>query len=120
MEFVQILETVDNCQGLGSIVKVVKGVLDIIRLVIPILLILLGTIDLGKAVISSDDKEVKASQGRLIKRVIYAVAIFFVATLVTLIMNIVAGATASDNTASSVPNWGDCWSNPDGGDKVNE
>jgi len=36
----------------------------------------MGTIDLGKAVLASDDKEIKAAQGRLFKRVLYAAVIF--------------------------------------------
>ena len=73
-------------------------------IVIPIALILLGTIDLGKAVIASDDKEVKAAQSRLIKRFIYAALIFFVPMLVGVIMNIVSVGGEGD-TAS----WENCW-----------
>ena len=53
---------IDSCGGLLPIVKVIrKGLFPIIQLGIPILLILLGTIDLGKAVISSDEKEITTS-----------------------------------------------------------
>ena len=48
------------CGGLDPIVKIIKkGVFPIVQIGIPILLIVFGTIDLGKAVISSDEKEVK-------------------------------------------------------------
>ncbi len=97
-----------SCEGLGPIVRLIKkGVFPLIQIGIPILLIVFGTIDLGKAVISSDDKEIKAAQGRLIKRCIYAAAVFFVTTLVTLLMNIVAkGADESENNTTS---WATCW-----------
>lgn len=97
-----------SCEGLGPIVRLIKkGVFPLIQIGIPILLIVFGTIDLGKAVISSDDKEIKAAQGRLIKRCIYAAAVFFVTTLVTLLMNIVAkGADKSENNTTS---WATCW-----------
>ena len=97
-----------SCEGLGPIVRLIKkGVFPLIQIGIPILLIVFGTIDLGKAVISSDDKEIKAAQGRLIKRCIYAAAVFFVTTLVTLLMNIVAkGADESENNTTS---WAACW-----------
>ena len=73
---------------------------------IAIILIILGTIDLGKAVIASDDKEVKAAQGRLIKRFIYAALIFFVTTLVSVLMDLVSkgGDDAGDTTS-----WQSCW-----------
>ena len=98
---------IDSCGGLLPIVKVIrKGLFPIIQIGIPILLILLGTIDLGKAVISSDEKEIKAAQSRLIKRFIYAALVFFVVTLVSVLMNIVAtGADADEDTTS----WESCW-----------
>ena len=82
---------IDSCGGLLPIVRVIrKGVFPLVQLFIPIILIILGTIDLGKAVIASDDKEVKAAQGRLIKRFIYAALIFFVTTLVSVLMDLVS------------------------------
>lgn len=96
---------IDSCNGLLPLVKVIKkGLFPIIQLGIPILLILLGTIDLGKAVISSDEKEVKAAQSRLIKRFIYAALVFFVVTLVSVLMNVVSQGGEGD-TAS----WENCW-----------
>lgn len=97
-----------DCKGLLPVIRVIRrGVFPIIQIGIPLILIVLGTIDLGKAVISSDDKEVKAAQSRLIKRCIYAVAIFFVVTLVTVLMSIIS-ETADDDDVE-VGNWYDCW-----------
>ena len=98
---------IDSCGGLLPIVRVIrKGVFPLVQLFIPIILISLGTIDLGKAVIASDDKEVKAAQGRLIKRFIYAALIFFVTTLVSVLMDLVSkgGDDAGDTTS-----WQSCW-----------
>ena len=98
----------DACGGLLPIVKVIrKGVFPIIQIGIPIILIVLGTIDLGKAVISSDDKEVKGAQSRLIKRCIYAVAIFFVVTIVTLLMSLLSNA--DDSNVGDATSWENCW-----------
>lgn len=95
----------DACGGLLPIVKVIrKGVFPIVQIGIPILLLIFGTIDLGKAVISSDEKEVKAAQSRLIKRCIYAALIFFVTTLVSVLMNIVGNGGVGDTTS-----WQSCW-----------
>ncbi len=99
--------TDDDCRGLTPFVRIIKnGVFPLIQIGIPIVLIVLGSIDLGKAVISSDEKEVKAAQSRLIKRCIYAVLIFFIVTLVTLIMNLVADAGVGDANSSL---WSACW-----------
>ena len=96
------------CNGLDPIVRLIKhGVFPLVQIGIPIVLIIYGTIDLGKAVIASDEKEVKAAQSRLIKRFIYAALVFFVTTLVTVLMNIV-----SDNSDDAGDgSWATCWKN---------
>lgn len=99
-----LFQIADACKGLLPIVKMLVYILNIIQILIPIALILFGTIDLGKAVISSDEKEIKAAQSKLIKRCIYAAAIFFVVLLVTVLMNIVA-ASGEKGTKG----WQACW-----------
>lgn len=98
---------IDNCNGLLPLVRVIRrGVIPIFQIGIPILLIILGMFDLGKAVISNEEKEVKAAQSRLIKRFIYAALVFFVVTLVTALMSIVAEGGAKDTDTT---NWKNCW-----------
>ena len=94
----------EACSGLLPLVKVIVALIKIFMIVIPIGLIIFGTIDLGKAVIASDEKEVKAAQGRLIKRFIYAALIFFVPMLVGVIMNVVSAGGKGDTTS-----WNECW-----------
>ncbi len=96
------------CQGLEPLVRILKnGVLKYVCIIIPIALMFFGILDLGKAVIASDEKEVKGAQGRLIKRVIYAIVIFLVPSIVTLVMNLVAiGADPSETDTTS---WASCW-----------
>ncbi len=107
MDLFQIATLNDSCGGLLPIFRVIRqGIFPIIWIGIPIVLILMGTIDLGKAVLASDDKEIKAAQGRLIKRILYAVVIFFMATIVGLVMDIV-GTANDDSVAQS--NWAACW-----------
>ena len=97
------------CGGLLEVVKVIYKLISILIIVIPILLVLLGTFDLGKAVMASDEKEIKQAQNLLIKRLIYAAIIFFVPTLVGVIMNILASGK-SDETADINPDsWKACW-----------
>ena len=94
----------DACGGLLPLVKVIVAIIKIFMIIVPIGLIIFGTIDLGKAVIASDEKEVKAAQGRLIKRFIYAALIFFVPMLVGVIMNVVSAGGKGDTTS-----WSTCW-----------
>lgn len=106
LDLFQIMANTDSCGGLLPLVRMLRKVLTIVQIFIPILLILFGTIDLGKAVIASDEKEIKGAQSKLIKRCIYAVAIFFVVMLVTVIMNIVA---SSGEKSANTSGWKTCW-----------
>ena len=99
-----LVGALDACGGFLPIVKVIVQVIKILMIIIPVALILFGTIDLGKAVIASDDKEVKAAQSRLVKRIIYAAVIFFVPMLVGVVMNIVSVGEQGDTTS-----WESCW-----------
>lgn len=98
----------DACEGLGPIVSVIKGLFNIIKIFVPILLLIMGVIDLAKAVIASDEKEIKAAQGKFIKRAIAAVAVFFAVTLVDAVMGLVGKGEDSGDGANS-SSWSACW-----------
>ncbi len=116
MNLMQILDattnvnTDDGCNGFLFLVRIIRqGLFPILQIGIPIILIVLGTFDLGKAVISSDEKAVKEAQSKLIKRCIYAVALFFIVTIVSLLFTIV-GNIAGDS-APGLSSWSQCWEN---------
>ncbi|MFA5409678.1 MAG: hypothetical protein WC343_12985 [Bacilli bacterium] len=86
-------------EDLGHLVGLAKSILQIIQILIPIGLIILGTIDLGKAVIASKEDEIKKNQQVLLKRCISAVLVFLVATIVSFVVGLVGNDT-----------WKSCWS----------
>ncbi|MEG1495167.1 MAG: hypothetical protein RR406_02590 [Bacilli bacterium] len=107
MDIFQILATCDP--NLLTIIKFIRqGIFPIIQIGIPIILIIMGSIDLGKAVLSSDDKEIKAATGKLIKRAIAAVAVFFVTTIVSLLFGMFKSTDVGTSEAGQA-NWSDCW-----------
>ena len=69
------------CEDTVAIWKLIGLVINILKIAIPIIIVLMAMIDLGKAVMAGEDKEIKAAQKMLIKRLIYGVVIFFVVTL---------------------------------------
>ena len=83
------------CIGTGSIWRLVGQVLFIFKIVIPILLIIFGMIDLGKAVVGSKEDDVKKAISHLAFRAVAAVVIFFIPTLVGFIFTIVDGFNAA-------------------------
>ncbi len=101
MEYFNILACPE---GLGTIVRFIKSILGLIQIVVPIILIIVGAFDLAKAVMGSDEKEIKAATQKLIKRAIAAVAVFFIVTAVQVVMHYVNESTESDGDS-----WTDCW-----------
>ena len=79
------------CARTASIWGILGYVVLVIKIVIPLLLIIFGMLDLGKAVISSDDKAISKAVSQLIRRFIAAVIIFFIPTIVSALFNAVAG-----------------------------
>lgn len=107
------------CADSANIWQVVGYVLLIFKIVIPILLIILGMIDLGKAVVASKDDEIKKSIKSLMWRAIAAVVIFFVPTLISLIMGLVSNFGDS-GAKSDFEICRTCISNPRDGSKCDE
>ena len=98
----------DACEGLRPIVSVVKALFNIIKILVPIALLIMGVIDLAKAVLASDDKEIKAAESKLVKRAIAAVAVFFAVTIVDVIMGMVGKGEEGNDGATSA-SWSACW-----------
>ena len=117
-----MLEVLDlvTCTGLGGnidkiVPDTVKAVVTLIKIAVPILLVIFGMVDLGKAVMSNDEKEMKSAQTRLIKRILYAVLIFFIIAIVQWIFGVLDNNGNSTKTASCFNCFinGNC-SSPDG------
>ncbi len=77
------------CDGLEPVLRIVGIVVWGIRVVVPIILIVIGMIDLAKAVTEKSEDEIKKAQQKLVKRAIAAVLVFLVVSLVSLVMTIV-------------------------------
>lgn len=82
------------CSDTANIWRTVGYFLLVFKIVIPIILIILGMVDLGKAVISSDNKEVSKAAKSLLMRCIAAVAIFFIPTIVSFVIRLVDTSTS--------------------------
>ncbi len=74
----------------GMLPYVVSMIVLIIKIVVPILLIIFGMLDLAKAVMAQKEDEIKKGQQTFIKRLIAAVIVFFVITIVQMIISFVS------------------------------
>lgn len=86
-----IMETPSFCTDLAPIWQIIGWVLWVFKIAVPIIIIVFGMIDLGKAVVASKDDEIKKSIKSLVMRAIAGVVIFFIPTLVGLIFRLVDG-----------------------------
>lgn len=101
MEFLQVLEGFSSCPGVNEVpyklINIVSTIITVMKFGIPILLIIFGMLDLGKAVVASKEDEIKKGQQMFIKRVIAAVLVFFVVVVDQLVVNLAAGENESDD-----------------------
>ena len=70
---------------------IVQLAIKIIQIGVPILLIIWGMLDLGKAVMAQKEEEIKKGQNTFIKRLVAAVIVFFIITIVKLVVNLFSG-----------------------------
>ncbi len=83
-----LLETT-FCQGTAKVWKLVGKILLVFKIVIPLLVVIFGMIDLGKAVVASKDDEIKKAAKSLGMRALAGVLIFFIPTIVAFVFNMV-------------------------------
>ena len=65
-------------------------IVTLVKIGIPVLLIVFGMLDLGKAVMAQKEEEIKKAQQMFVKRILSAALVFFVVVIVQLVFNLVA------------------------------
>lgn len=88
--------------NMAMLPNITSLVVTLIKIAVPIILVIMGMIDLSKAVMGNDEKQMKESQSKLIKRVIYAVLVFLVVSIVQIIFGALGkqGVETGDTGAS--------------------
>ncbi len=87
----------DNSE-MVAIWNFISAILTVIQIAVPILLIIMGSLDLAKAVMAGKDDEIKKAQGTFVKRAIAAVIVFFVPVVVKLVLGLVPVGTGDAKT----------------------
>ena len=72
----------------GDIVGIIRTVYNGIRIGIPIILIIVGMIGMGKAIAQQKEDEIKKAQTLLVKQAVAAVIVFLMFSLVSLVMGV--------------------------------
>lgn len=86
-----ILDVVNFCEDhdIQVIFSFLGNILTIIKIVVPIILILMGSISLAKAMMSSENDSIKKATSSLTKKAIIAVIIFFIPSIVSFLMTMI-------------------------------
>ena len=111
MNFVQILATCDS--DILGLLSIIKLVITGICWAVPIILIILTILDIAKIVTSGniDDKLKKEVMNKITTRIIYAILIFLVPMIVTLLFRLLGNRTIVKNNDTSIAGatWSECW-----------
>ena len=67
--------------GVKMTLNIIGYVVFSLKMIVPLLLIIMGSLDFSKALISSDDKAIKDALGKLIRRIIAGIIVFFIPTI---------------------------------------
>ncbi len=70
------------CSKTAGLLQYVGYALTIFKIAIPLIIIIFGMMDFGKAVVSEKDEDVKKQAVKLLRRAIAGIIIFFIPTLV--------------------------------------
>ena len=95
--FLNVMTNLDySCGGFnnvvisGLIIHLIHTIYWLIQVVVPVLLVIFGMLDLGKAIIAQKEDEIKKGQQMLIKRAITAVIVFLVFSITKFAIGLVS------------------------------
>ena len=94
------------------IANIVHTIILIIQIAVPVVLVIMGMLDLFKGITAQKEDEIKKGQQMLIKRLITAVLVFFIVAIVKLLISFAAGQGESKNILTCA----DCFLN--GADEI--
>ena len=92
-----------NVTGIpAKIPELTSFAIMVIQIAIPIVLVVMGSLDLFKGLSAQKEDEIKKGQQMFIKRLIYAAMIFFVVVITKLLISVVADSKTSNNMAECI------------------
>ena len=106
-----ITENTTMCGGIAvpdSLFNLVATIIRIIKIVVPILLIIWGMLDFAKSVVAKKEEDIKKYQKAFISRLISAVLVFLVITIVQLLVSLLAGVEQESGEGEQTADIWDC------------
>ena len=97
-----------TCGQLAPILRVLAYLLKLLKIAIPIVLIALIIIDFTKAVTANDEKKMNEAKNASMKRIIYALVIYLVPTVISLLFKTL-GENIGGGELTSAVEWISCF-----------
>jgi len=91
-----------NCEGIlgEDLLEYIDKMFTWVKISVPIILIVLGSLDFGKAVLVDDKDELRKATSKFIKRCIIAVAIFFIPSLLSYLLHFFNAITSTGGVST--------------------
>lgn len=89
------------CVQTAAVWQLLGNILLAAKVIIPIILIVLGTIDFAKAVINDKDDNLSTAAKTFLRRIVIGILIFFIPTIVYVIFNTIASAAETMESAKA-------------------
>lgn len=98
--FTMAVSNICSTDNLGPLFTMIGYVITAFKIIIPILLIVFGIMDVGKAVTAGKDDEIKKNLKSFAFRVAAAIMVFFIPNIVGMVMSMLANATSNQQSAA--------------------
>ena len=80
----------------AKIPELTSFAITVIQIAVPVVLVIMGSIDLFKGMTSQKEDEIKKGQKMLVKRLIVGALIFFVIVIAKLLISVIADASSAN------------------------
>lgn len=83
---------IESCDDLfkenEELLNALKAIVSVVKIIVPIILLVLGSLDFAQAILSSNDDGIKKAQSKFIRRLILGVVIFLIPSMLKAILTI--------------------------------
>ena len=109
MNIINLLISWDWCNqtGVQGVFSLLKSVVNVVRIAVPIILVIMTTLDVIKKIIDPNEKE---GQQKILRRAIAAVIVFFIPTMIRMVFIVIDWGAGKDGTYNNAQSGlSSCW-----------
>ena len=88
----------------ATLSNVIRTIYNGIRIAVPVILIIVGMVEMGKAIASQKEDEIKKAQSALIKKAVAAVLVFLMFSIVKIVISAVGGSETEKTCLDQILN----------------